>query len=165
MRFAEMATAAAIMALSVFFMAHAVALPIGWDPASGPGGGMFPFWLSAGLFVCGAVTFVRQWRLVEAPGQRRHPFFHRLASGHLALTVAAMLAATALLPVLGAYIVLPAFLIGYTRVLGRMAWPNAVALGVGAALAMFFFFEVTLKTLLPKGVTEPLFIPLYAIFF
>jgi hypothetical protein len=30
---------------------------------------------------------------------------------------------------------------------------------------LFFFFEVTLKILLPKGVTEPLFTPLYAIFF
>ena len=31
--------------------------------------------------------------------------------------------------------------------------------------ALRFFFEVTLKILLPKGWTEPLFIPLYATFF
>ena len=30
---------------------------------------------------------------------------------------------------------------------------------------LFFFFEVTLRTLLPKGITEPLFCPLYQIFF
>jgi hypothetical protein len=36
---------------------------------------------------------------------------------------------------------------------------------VGTALVLFFFFEVTLRTLLPKGITEPLFIPLYQIFF
>jgi len=30
---------------------------------------------------------------------------------------------------------------------------------------LFFFFEVTLKILLPKGLTEPFFIPLYAKFF
>jgi hypothetical protein len=28
----------------------------------------------------------------------------------------------------------------------------------------FFFFEITLKITLPKGVTEPLFYPLYRIF-
>jgi hypothetical protein len=32
-------------------------------------------------------------------------------------------------------------------------------------VALFFFFEVTLRILLPKGVTEPLFFPLYATFF
>ena len=32
-------------------------------------------------------------------------------------------------------------------------------------IMMFFFFEVTLKIMLPKGVSEPLFLPLYAKFF
>jgi putative tricarboxylic transport membrane protein len=32
-------------------------------------------------------------------------------------------------------------------------------------VALFFFFEVTLRILLPKGVTEPWFYPLYATFF
>jgi putative tricarboxylic transport membrane protein len=32
-------------------------------------------------------------------------------------------------------------------------------------IVVFFFFEATLKILLPKGITEPFFFPLYAMFF
>jgi len=76
-----------------------------------------------------------------------------------------MLVTTALTPVLGAYVTIPAFLVGYCRYLGRQSWKVAVSIAACTILFMFFFFEVALKILLLKGVTEPLFIPLYAIFF
>ena len=38
--------------LSVYLMVKSAELPIGWIPNEGPGGGAFPFWLSAGMLVC-----------------------------------------------------------------------------------------------------------------
>jgi TRAP-type C4-dicarboxylate transport system permease small subunit len=165
MRMVELATSATVMALSLVFMIYATALPIGWIEGAGPGGGMFPFWLSLAMFLCAGAIFVKQWRASTDPRLLRRVFIHPSASGHMAITAGATVVTVALLPALGAYIVLPAFLVGYARVVGRSSWRLAVSLAVGTALFLFFFFEVALKILLPKGVTEPLFIPLYAIFF
>lgn len=165
MRNVELATAGVLMLLSVYFMWHAVELPIGWNPGSGPGGGAFPFWLSAGMFVCAALIFVKQARAAPAGPATRRTFIHGEAASMFWVTIVSMLLATLLTPILGAYIAIPAFLLGYTRYLGRQSWGVAAAIAVGTALFMFFFFEVSLKILLPKGVTEPLFIPLYAMFF
>ncbi len=165
MRTVELATSATMMALSVVFMTYATALPIGWIEGAGPGGGMFPFWLSAGMFLCAAAIFVKQWRASTDPRMRRRVFIHPSASGQMAVTAVATIATVAALPILGAYIALPVFLVAYTRVIARTSWVVALSLAVGTSLFLFFFFEVTLKILLPKGVTEPLFIPLYAIFF
>ena len=38
-------------------------------------------------------------------------------------------------------------------------------LAVLIPVVIFYFFEITLKIILPKGITEPLFIPLYKMFF
>jgi hypothetical protein len=56
-------------------------------------------------------------------------------------------------------------MIAYLKVIGKTGWLVAVSLAVGTILFMFFFFKVALKILLPKGFTEPLFFPLYAMFF
>ena len=69
------------------------------------------------------------------------------------------------MPVLGTYIALPAFLIWYLRYFGRHGWPLTIYMVVGTVLTLFFVFEVTLRILMPKGITEPLFIPLYQMFF
>jgi hypothetical protein len=165
MRIVELATAGSLMLLSAYFMWHAVALPIGWNPATGPGGGAFPFWLSAGMFVCAAVIFVRQLRPAAIAAAAGKIFIHGEAASMFWVTIVTMLAATVLTPILGAYIAIPAFLLGYCRYLGRQSWRTSAIIAVCTMLFMFFFFEVSLKILLPKGVTEPLFIPLYAIFF
>jgi hypothetical protein len=165
MRNVELATAGVLMLLSGYFMWHAVELPIGWIRGSGPGGGAFPFWLSAGMFVCAALIFVKQLRTSPVGPAARRVFIHGEAASMFWVTIGAMLLTTLLTPILGAYIAIPAFLLGYVRYLGRQSWVVAASIAVGTALVMFFFFEVSLKILLPKGVTEPLFIPLYAMFF
>lgn len=165
MRTVELSTAGGLMLLSGYFMWYAVELPIGWDPASGPGGGAFPFWLSLGMLICAAAVFVKNLRQVEIPTMVRTVFVHREAQGQMALTVGSMLVTTLMVPILGSYIAIPAFLVGYTRIVGHSSWRLSILLALGTVLFMWFFFEVTLKILLPKGVTEPLFIPLYAMFF
>jgi len=52
MRRAELVMALALGVLSAYLMVKSAELPIGWIPREGPGGGAFPFWLSAGMLVC-----------------------------------------------------------------------------------------------------------------
>jgi len=87
MRIVELATAGALMLMSAYFMWHATVLPIGWDPATGPGGGAFPFWLSAGMFVCAAIVFVRQLGPAAAAVAARRTFVHGEAASMFYVTI------------------------------------------------------------------------------
>lgn len=183
MRAAELSTAAALMALAVFFMAHAVALPVLWVKGAGPGGGAFPFWLSLGMFACAAVIFGRELKphigpwlhrfrdetgqdhLDEAGSDDAHPFIDRRALPALAMTVAALVVTVGLMHWLGAYVAIPLFLLFYLRVVGKRGWGLTLTLTLLTPVALFLFFEAVLRILLPKGVLEPLFFPLYALIF
>ena len=164
MRTAEWVTAALLMGLSAWFMLHATVLPIGWVPGSGPGGGAFPFWLAAIMFAASALIFVREFRLWRRLGDGG-AFLMGHAWRRLLIVCVALVVTVGAIHVVGTYVAIPAFLLFYLKVLGRHGWPLSLILTVATPIALFFFFEVTLKILLPKGVTEPLFYPLYAMFF
>jgi hypothetical protein len=164
MRTAEWVTALALMGLSGWFMWHATVLPIGWVEGSGPGGGAFPFWLGLIMFVCAAAICVRElrlWRLVGDGG----PFFLPHSWRRLFLVAASLAVTVGLIHLLGTYGALVLFLVFYLRFFGRHRWALTAAITAAVPVFIFFFFEVTLKIILPKGVSEPLFVPLYAVFF
>ena len=62
-------------------------------------------------------------------------------------------------------VALPLFLFWYLRIFGGHGWTLTLSLTILTPVATFLFFEAVLKILLPKGITEPLFLPLYAFFF
>ncbi|MEO0342471.1 MAG: tripartite tricarboxylate transporter TctB family protein [Pseudomonadota bacterium] len=157
---ADTIVAGALMAFSVYLMSHATVLPIWWVPEAGPGGGAFPFWLSLGMFLASGMVLVRSLK-----DQVVGPFFDPETWHLVAWTSVMVLATIGIMVWAGAYVALPIFMIVYLRWMGGHGWFLISTLTTGTALFMFFFFEVTLKILLPKGITEPLFIPLYAIFF
>ena len=160
---ADRLIAAALMALSAYFMWHASALPIGWNGMTGgPGGGAFPFWLSTIMFVTAGAILVRSYR-----GNSNYDgnFFDPETLRSVALVTIALIVVVALTPWLGAYVAIPLFLFWYLKIFGKHGWTLTSVLTIGTPVFLFFFFEVTLKILLPKGITEPLFIPLYAKFF
>jgi Na+/glutamate symporter len=157
----ESIIALGLMGLSGYFMAHATVLPIGWVEGQGPGGGSFPFWLSLVMFLASAGILVRSLRTSGSD----EPFFDPDMLGQVASVTLALFIAVALMPVLGTYVALPAFMVWYLKVVGRHGWRLTITLVIGTILVLFFFFEVTLRILLPKGMTEPLFIPLYQMFF
>ncbi len=160
---ADRLIAAGLMALSCYFMWHAMQLPIGWNGMTGgPGGGAFPFWLSAIMFLAAGGILLRS---LGAKSVLSEPFFDRDMIFAVVSVVIALVVTIALMPWLGAYVALPLFLIWYLKIFGKHGWFLTIILAVGTPLFLFFFFEVTLKILLPKGLTEPLFVPLYAIFF
>ncbi|MGY6412407.1 MAG: tripartite tricarboxylate transporter TctB family protein [Alkalilacustris sp.] len=161
---AESLIALGLMGLSVYFMWHAIERPIGWDGARGPGGGAFPFWLSA--IMLGAATGILI-RAVQA--ELRVPdlksFFEPGMIGPVAAVVLALTITIALMSWLGTYVAIPLFMLWYLRFFGRNSWLVTIPLVVATPVVLFFFFEVALLILLPKGITEPLFFPLYAMFF
>jgi hypothetical protein len=84
--------------------------------------------------------------------------------GDVAAVAGALIVTVALFSFIGVYGALPLFLIFYIRFMGKHSWGLTAALTVGIPVVTFYFFEITLKIILPKGITEPLFIPLYKIF-
>lgn len=160
---ADRLIAVGIMLMSLYFMWHATVLPIGWNGMTGgPGGGAFPFWLSAVMLVCAAAILVRSLR-----GKTNYSgdFFDPDTLRWVVSVVIALVVTIALIPWVGAYVALPLFLFWYLRIFGKHGWVLTASLTIITPLFLFFFFEVTLKILLPKGLTEPVFTPLYAIFF
>jgi hypothetical protein len=158
---AESLIAVGLMGLSGYFMLHAVALPIGWVENQGPGGGAFPFWLSLVMLIASGGILLKSLRSA-APAE---PFFDPETRRSVALVAVAVVITIALIPLVGAYVALPLFMLWYLKFFGGHGWLLTGILVTTTPVGLFFFFEVTLKILLPKGVTEPLFFPLYAAFF
>jgi putative tricarboxylic transport membrane protein len=158
---ADRIIAGALMALSLYFMWHATVLPIGWA-GSGPGGGAFPFWLSAIMFAASTGILMRSFMHPEKGGAA---FFDLEMIRPLGAVVIALFVTILLISIVGAYVALPLFLFWYLRIFGGHGWTLTGIITLTTPVALFFFFEVTLRILLPKGITEPLFFPLYAMFF
>ena len=57
-------------ACSVGLMVKSAELEIGWIPEEGPGGGAFPFWLSAGMLVC-CIWILVNWVRRASTASRR----------------------------------------------------------------------------------------------
>ena len=160
---ADRVIAVGIMVLSAYFMWHAAELPIGWNAMTGgPGGGAFPFWLSGLMLLAACGILVRSFQR-ETP-EDSEPFFDHVMLPSVLKVTAALVITVALIPLVGAYVALPVFVFWYVRIYGRHGWTVTMALTLGLPVFLFFFFEATLKILLPKGATEPLFFPLYAMF-
>lgn len=160
---ADRVIAAALMVLSAYFMWHATVLPIGWNGMTGgPGGGAFPFWLSAIMFITAGAIFVRS---VRGQTDYEGPFFDPDMIRSVVLVTIALVVTVALMPWSGSYIAIPLFLFWYLKIYGGHGWILTLLITLCTPVFLFFFFEVTLKILLPKGLTEPFFIPLYAMFF
>ena len=130
--------------------------------AGGPGGGAFPFWLSAIMFVCAGGVLVRSLRQSADHSER---FFDPETLRSVVVVSLSLVITIALIPWVGTYLALPLFLFWYLKIFGRHGWVLTGTLVILTPVFLFFFFEVTLKILLPKGMMEPLFIPLYAMFF
>ena len=161
MRQAELVLALVMGLLSAGLMWKSAELPIGWIPGEGPGGGAFPFWLSAGMLACCVWILVRWARRPVGAAADTGPYIPREARAQVIVVAAALAAMIGLVHVIGVYGAVPLFLVFYVRGIGRHGWPLTAALAVAVPVATFFFFEAALKITLPKGYTEPLFYPLY----
>ena len=164
MRRAEIVAAVLLALLSIYFMWKSAELPIGYLPDEGPGGGFWPFWLSFGMLIS-TIWIIFNWIRKKSPQSRSTEVYLDsygikmllLVGGGVAVFIGAI-------HVVGFYGAIPLFLIYYIRFLGRHSWRMTVSIAAVVPVVTFFFFDVAMRIVLPKGYLEPLFIPLYDIF-
>jgi len=164
-RTAELLMAILMGLLSVGLMWKSTELEIGWIPDRGPGGGAWPFWLSAVMLLCCLVTVYRWWRRATPQSRSEAEFMDRNTRRINFITVGSLVALLGLTHVIGIYFAIFFFLLFYIRFVGRHSWPLTGILSVATPIFLFFFFEALLRILLPKGYSEPLFYPLYRIIY
>lgn len=164
-RTAELLMAILMGLLSIFLMWKSAELEIGWIPDRGPGGGAWPFWLSAVMLLCCLITVYRWWRRATPESRSEVEFMDRNTRRINYITVGSLVALLGLTHVIGIYFAIFLFLLFYIRFVGRHTWLLTGILSVSTPIFLFFFFEALLKILLPKGYSEPLFYPLYRIIY
>jgi hypothetical protein len=164
MRRAEYVMAVVMAIFSLYLMWKSSELPIGWEPKRGPGGGAFPFWLSLGMLICCIVIIVRTKLRATPESRSSEPYMDRASLKLFLISAGSLTAMLTGIHFVGVYVVIPLFFVFYIRIIGRHSWLTTGAIALITPVVTFFFFEIGLKILLPKGVTEPLFYPLYAIF-
>ncbi len=164
MRTADLVMAIAMAFLSIALMWKSAELPIGWIPEEGPGGGAFPFWLSTGMLVCSIWIILRWIRRTSPPSRSSEPYMDKGSLVLFLIGAGALTAMVGSIHIIGVYGAIPLFLIFYMRVIGNHSWLMTTCLAVITPVVTFFFFEIALKITLPKGLTEPLFYPLYDMF-
>jgi putative tricarboxylic transport membrane protein len=166
MRRAEIITAAILAIFSVLLMIKSAEVPIGWNSATGgPAAGTFPFWLSGGMLLSSIWIFVRGLRGVTPQSRSSEPYMDPLTLKLFALTAGSLFLMILAIHFVGMYVSIPLFFIFYMRFMGRHSWITTAIITISVPIFLFLFFEIALKITLPKGITEPLFYPLYALFY
>jgi hypothetical protein len=164
-RVAELAMAILMGVFSLYLMYKSAELPVGWIPDEGPGGGAWPFWLSV-MMLLSCVGIIVNWvRRKGTIAVSEAPYIERGVLIDVGLVALALIVTVGLFSLIGVYGALPLFLLFYLRLLGNHSWKLSIFFAVVVPIITFFFFEIMLKITLPKGVTEPLFYPLYKIFY
>lgn len=175
MRKAELVTAIILGILSIYMMWKS-GEPPSWDPdavrfaniglieGEGPGSGFWPFWLSAIMLLCCIWIGVNWYRKLSPPSVSKEPFLDAYGKKMLLLVGGGLIGFLALIHIVGFYGAIPLFLLYYMVFLGRHSWRQAIAVSVSVPVISFFFFDIAMRIVLPKGYLEPLFIPLYDIF-
>lgn len=160
-RTAELLMAILLAAASIGLMIKSTELNIGWVPERGPGGGAWPFWLSAGMLLCCLANIWRWFGRVTPESRNNAPFISR---NTLMLVGTALLALILLLigtHYIGIYISLLVFMLFFLKVMGGHSWLLTLSLSVATPVFIFCLFDWALTIPLPKGMSEPLFYPIY----
>jgi len=167
MRLGEIVTAGVLAILSIYMMYKSTELEIGYVSGSGPGGGAWPFWLSAIMLICtGAIAF-NWWRRTSPPSQSTDPVLDAEGRKMLVQVFGGIFGFVALTGIISIYGAMALFLFYYIWFLGRHALWLALLLSLVTPTLFFFFFEGLMRITMPKGLsfTEPFYNVLYEIIY
>lgn len=159
MRRAELITAGVLALLSIYMMWKSTELNVGYIRGEGPGGGAWPFWLSAVMLVCTAMIAVNALRRTSPPSQSTEPLLDAYGVRMLFLVGGGIAGFIGLTHIISMYGGMFLFLIYYLRFLGRHSWKTTMAIAVATPCIFFYFFEALMRITLPKGMrfTDPVF--------
>ena len=165
MRTAELVMAVVLGVFSLYLMWKSAELPIGWIAGEGPGGGSWPFWLSAIMLLCCFAIVYRGVKRLTPESRSEEPFMTDQTIKLFALNAGSLAVMIGLFHIVGAYGAIPAFLIFYLRFMGGHSWRLTGIFAFFTPIATFLFFEIALQKTLPKGYTDPWFEPIFAFFY
>ena len=117
MRIAELLMAIVMACLSAYLMWKSSELPIGWIPDEGPGGGAWPFWLSAIMLVCCLVTIYRWFRRTGPIASSELVYMEPKVITDVGLVAISLIVTVALFYFIGVYGALPLFIIFYLKII------------------------------------------------
>ncbi len=161
-RVAELLMALIMAVFSAYLMWKSAELPIGWVTDEGPGGGFWPFWLSA-IMLLSCVGILFNWVMRKsAPSRSMETFITMPVFLNVGVVALALAVTVFLMGWAGTYVALFAFLLFYVGVLGRHGVVSTLLIAIISPIVTFMFFEVLLSITLPKGITDPYFKPVFA---
>lgn len=167
MRRGEIATAGVLALFSLYLMWKSAELPIGYIRGEGPGGGAWPFWLAAVMFLSCAVIALNWWRGTSPPSRSEEPLLDAYGWRTLLFVGGGVVGFVALVNIVSMYGAVCLFLFYYLRFLGRHSWSLTLPVALITPVAMFFFFEGAMQITMPQGMafTRPVFDILYDIIY
>ncbi len=159
MRRGEFITAALLAALSIYLMWKSSELEIGYIRGEGPGGGAWPFWLSAIMLVCTALITLNAVRRTSPPSRSTEPVLDAEGWKMLVQVFGGIFVFVALVDIISMYGAMMVFFFYYLWFLGRHKLSLSLLISIATPIVFFFFFEALMRVTLPKGMgfTEPLF--------
>lgn len=163
---AEIVAGFAIVIMSIYTAVLSAELPITWVSGRGPGGGFFPFWLSI-IMLVSALVIIGKALLGKVPQEwKTQRYFESAEARAVGWHAFSLIAALAIVPIVGAYGAIIFLLVFHMQFMGRgrYSWLTTIAVAIGVPVIIFLFFEILMQEILPKGLTEPLFDPVFALF-
>lgn len=167
MRRGEISLAGLFALFSIYLMWKATELPVGYIRGQGPGGGFWPFWLAAGMFLSCIAIAINWWRRTSPPSKSDEPMMDEFGWRTLFFVGGGVVGFVALISVVSMYGAIALFLLYYLRVLGRHSWWLTLAMAIGLPILLFFFFEGAMMISMPQGMafTQPFFDVMYDIIY
>lgn len=167
MRLGEIVTAGVLAVLSIYMMWKSTELPIGYIRGTGPGGGAWPFWLSAIMLICTVLIAINWARRTSPPSRSTEPVLDAEGRKMLLQVGGGLVGFFALIDIISMYGAIAVFLFYYLWFLGRHSVRLSLTLSLVTPIVLFFFFEGVMRITMPKGLgfTEPFFNVLYEIIY
>lgn len=153
----------AVASLAIMFKSNE--LSIGWVAGRGPGAGAWPFWLAAGMFLSCVWILIRWYRGTTPESRSMALIMDRTAVYVVGTAIAALTGLLIGTHIIGIYFSLILFLFFFIRIYGGNGWGTSIAISILTPIGIFCFFEWALKVPLPKGYTEWMFYPIYALIY
>ena len=167
MRIGEIVTAGVLALFSLYLMWKSAELPIGYISGQGPGGGAWPFWLSAVMLLCCGMIAFNWWRRKSPPSRSDEPLLDAYGWRMLLMVGGGIIVFVGLINIISMYGAIAVFLLYYTRYLGRHSWAASLPISLITPIGLFFFFEGAMRITMPTGMsfTDPVFNVLYDIIY
>ncbi len=159
MRLAEIITTCVLALFSIYLMWKSTELEIGYVSDEGPGGGAWPFWLSAIMLICTGFIIKNSITRKSVPSQASEPLLDSYGKKMLLTVGGGILGFVALIDIISMYGAMFVFLFYYLKILGQHTWKLSLTISIVTPIVFFFFFEALMRITLPKGMPflEPLF--------